>query len=39
VPQGAVMIDLGESQVLEGHMAHSLDSRFHIHRAVAHLLE
>jgi hypothetical protein len=39
VAQCAVVIHFGESQVFERHVAHSLDGSFHIHGAVAHLLE
>ena len=39
VAQGAMMIDFGETQVFEGHVAHAGKRRVDIHCAVAHLLE
>ena len=39
VPQGAMMIDLGETQVFKGHVAHARDGGIDIDRAVTNLLE
>ena len=39
VAQRAMMIDLGEAQVFERHVAHADHGRVDIHCAVAHLLE
>ena len=35
----AVMVDLGEAQVLERHVAHAIDRRVDVHGSVAHLLQ
>ena len=39
LPEGAVMIDLGEAQILEGHVPHALDRGINAGGARAHLFK
>jgi len=39
VAQGAVMIDFGETDILEGHVAHADESRIHVNCASANIVE
>ena len=39
VAQGAVMIDFGETDILEGHVTHSGESRIHVNRAPSDIIE
>ena len=39
VPQGSVVIQLGETKIFEGHVPHSLESRIYVSGAAAHFFQ